>query len=100
MLNEIETNGFVPIQITNFRENGFVHLIWKNFETEENESNSETRKLFVDFCDNLIDSIHKHFLVMFLDKFTASIILIEPYEHGSELNSVITVFCVFEKNMF
>ena len=37
---------------------------------------------------------------MFLDKFTASIVLIELDEHCSELNSVITVSCVFEKNVF
>ena len=37
---------------------------------------------------------------MFLDKFSASIVLIEPNEHGSELNSVITISGIFEKDVF
>lgn len=99
LLDEIESNCLVPVKIADFAKNSFILFVGEYFQAEENESNCETRKLFLNICKNFVNSVHEVFLFVFLDHFTVSVVLIKLAKHGSELHSIVSVLCVFDQNM-
>lgn len=99
LLDKIKSNSLIPIKFAYFTENGFVLFVIKNFQSKEDETNREPRKLFFDFSQYFINSVHKHFFVMLFDQFTSFVVFIKFTKHGSELYSIVTIFGIFDKYM-
>ena len=56
--------------------------------------------VFPDLVIYLVKGVHVHFFIMLLDVVSLSVILIEFGKKSPELDSIIAIFDIFEKDMF
>jgi hypothetical protein len=95
LLNEIKTDSLVPVEFTNFGEDGFVQFRAKDFQAKENKPNSKMRIIFSDLFVDLVESIHEHFLVVLLYFISFKVVLLEFAQEGTEFDSVVAILDIF-----
>ena len=95
LLDEIHPDSLVPIKFTNSGKKSLILLIGENFKAKKYKAYWQWGMLYFYFFINLVNSLHKFFLVMQLDQFSRLIVFCKLAKEGSELNSIISIFNVF-----
>lgn len=100
LLDEVNTDCSRPFIGANFIQSVEIDLLWVHFKAEKDQTWAELRMHFFDLKVHLIKSIHICLFIMYFNKFTILVILCQLTKQSSELDSVISISDVFEKNMF
>lgn len=99
LLNEVKSDGFVPVEFADLREELFVLLRGEELKSEEDKSSSKVGIFLPHFVIYLVKGIHVHLLVMFFHVVALLVVFIELGQEGSEFHPLVAVFYVLEKHV-
>jgi hypothetical protein len=77
LLDKVETNCFVPVELTDFGKHGFDLLRLEDLQSKEDEPNCKVRMLLSDLLTHLIDDIHIDLLLMDLYLISFNVVLLQ-----------------------
>lgn len=99
LLNEVKSDGFVPVELADLREELFILLRGEELKSEEDKSSSKIGVFLPHLVIYLVKGIHVHLLIMLFHVVALLVVLIELGQEGSEFDPFVAVFYVFEKHM-